>query len=108
MLDLNSTCFEQLEVLDLHGNAVSGFGKQGLHALEHLRVLNLAGNKFSSMDWSTIPISTLTELDVSKNRFSGILFPAGDMAFDELRTLNASYNDLDGVAADGCVFPVIR
>ena len=107
-LNLDACRFEDLELLDIQGNAVSSFGPRGLATFEHLKTLNLAGNKFSSLDWFTMPTSTLTELNISKNRLSGALFTAGDVAFNELRILNASYNDIEEIATDDNTFPKLR
>ncbi|EXJ55824.1 hypothetical protein A1O7_08755 [Cladophialophora yegresii CBS 114405] len=90
---------ENLEVLDLHGNAVSSFGAEALLKLKQLRILNLAGNKLSSLDWLLLSTSTLTELNISKNRFSGVLFPTGGLSFKELRSFDASYNALESLTA---------
>ncbi|ETI21383.1 hypothetical protein G647_07730 [Cladophialophora carrionii CBS 160.54] len=92
-------CLENLEVLDLHGNAVSSFGAAGLLTLKHLRILNVAGNKLSCLDWQLLSTSTLTELNISKNRFSGVLFSAGGLSFKQLRSLDASYNELESLTA---------
>jgi Leucine-rich repeat (LRR) protein len=107
-----SIYFEHLEVLDLHGNAINGFGGSGLSVLTKLKVLNLAGTKMSSLDWSLIPASTLTELDISSNCFSGSLFKSGNVKFGALRTLDASLNELqsffDGIEDDSSTFPSLR
>ncbi len=94
-LDLSEFALDNLEVLDLHGNVLENFGERGLLSLDNLRVLNVAGNKFKSLDWSVIPTSRLTDLNVSKNKFSGVLFSAVNHTFEELRSLDASYNQLD-------------
>ncbi|KIW64403.1 hypothetical protein PV04_09338 [Phialophora macrospora] len=108
----NCSYLENLEVLDLHGNAVSSFDAEGLLMFKNLRILNVAGNKLSCLDWQLLSTSTLTELNLSKNRFSGVLFSTGDLLFKELRNLDASYNELEKLIADdnedGTVFSNIR
>jgi Leucine-rich repeat (LRR) protein len=108
----NCSYLENLEVLDLHGNAVSSFGAEGLLMLKNIRILNVAGNKLSCLDWQLLSMSTLTELNLSKNRFSGVLFSTRDLDFKELRNLDASYNDLTSLTSgddeDGTCFSNIR
>ncbi|KAJ9604425.1 hypothetical protein H2200_011261 [Cladophialophora chaetospira] len=107
---------ETLEVLDLHGNSVTSFGDDGLFGFKKLRVLNLAANKFSSLKASTLPTWSLTELNVSKNGLSGVLFECEsaaprDETFKELRNLDASYNRLERWAVNDKIevwFPNIR
>lgn len=103
---------ESLEVLDLHGNALSSQAEGCLLGFKNLKLLNLAGNRFSCLELSCLPVWSLTELNVSKNRLSGLLFECqGDETFDELRILDASYNELEGLAGVsevGALLPNVR
>ena len=99
VLELNKCNFEQLKVLDLHGNALQSIDAAGLPQLNSLRVLNLADNKLNTLPWQSLPTSTLAELNISKNRFSGVLLPSV-MALDQLRTLDASFNEFQKLSDD--------
>ncbi|OAP62953.1 hypothetical protein AYL99_02180 [Fonsecaea erecta] len=108
-LELGDCKLEHLQVLDLHGNKVESFGVAGLSVLQNLKVLNIAGNKFSTLPWDTVPTSTLTELNISRNRVSGVLL-SDALAFPELRTLDASFNELQRLFNNESVpeFPNLR
>ncbi|EXJ76757.1 uncharacterized protein A1O5_01265 [Cladophialophora psammophila CBS 110553] len=93
-LELGDCNLEHLQVLDLRGNKIQSFGAEGLSRLGSMKVLNIAGNKFATLPWESLPISTLTELNVSRNRISGTLL-SGTLALLELRTLDASFNELE-------------
>ncbi|OAL32150.1 hypothetical protein AYO22_00599 [Fonsecaea multimorphosa] len=93
-LELGDCTLEHLQVLDLRGNKIQSFGIEGLSLLQNLKVLNIAGNRFSTLPWKSLPTPTLTELTISRNRFSGTLLSDAP-AFPELRVLDASFNELE-------------
>ncbi|MCJ1467457.1 hypothetical protein MMC07_006082 [Pseudocyphellaria aurata] len=100
LLDGDSTEFmsslKSLEVLDLRDNAITDISA-GLADLVHLRILNLAGNKLSSVPFSRLRSLPLVELDAARNQLKGTLIPQSVDGFPTLRTLDVSSNALTGL-----------
>ncbi|KAJ9626163.1 hypothetical protein H2204_010115 [Knufia peltigerae] len=99
--------FHDLQVLDLRGNNIDNLGEQTLLRMKSLKKLDVSANKLSSLPWETLGSLPLTELNVSKNRLKGMLFRSASHS-PELRSLNASYNDLEGVCDDDLDLPSLR
>ncbi|KAG5933564.1 hypothetical protein E4U53_000946 [Claviceps sorghi] len=74
--DEQSNIFGGLETLDLHGNLLSAV-PLGFRRLAHLTSLNLSSNKLGNDSLATISqMTSLRDLKLSKNLFSGPLDPA--------------------------------
>ncbi|KIX04326.1 uncharacterized protein Z518_05193 [Rhinocladiella mackenziei CBS 650.93] len=106
-LELMSSHLEHLQILDLHGNGLQNFGPSALSQLRNLRKLDLAGNRFETLPWESLSILPLTELNVSKNRLSGVLFHGSPIPSD-LRIVDASYNALEEVTEGEFDLPNLR
>ncbi|KIW11797.1 hypothetical protein PV08_09069 [Exophiala spinifera] len=104
---LDQCDFQDLQVLDLHGNNIENIEEQSLLHMKGLKRLDLSANKLSRLPWKTLASLALTELNVSKNRLSGMLICSAS-CLPELRSLNASYNDLEGVCKDDLDLPNLR
>lgn len=84
---------ENLELLDLHDNAITGIPEY-VEEMRSLCVLNVAGNRLASLDLHALSSIPLTELDVSRNRLSGCLFPSDIIALTNLKSLSVALNAL--------------
>ncbi len=88
-----------LEILDLHDNALSALSEDLRH-LSSLRVLNFAGNKVVSVPFHCLASLPLAELNVARNRLSGSLFPASIDGLPHLKSLDAANNALTSITND--------
>ncbi|MCJ1430960.1 hypothetical protein MMC27_000310 [Xylographa pallens] len=85
---------ENLEILDIHENAVSSLPKS-LGQLKKLKILDIGGNKFTSLPFEElVQISTLVEIMASRNRLDGTLLPPSPIVLTNLKTLDVSHNAL--------------
>lgn len=106
-LVLNQCDFHDLQVLDLHGNGIEKLEEQTLLHMKSLKKLDVSANKLSRLPWETLARLALTELNVSKNCLTGILFRSA-YQLPELRNLNVSYNALEGVCEADLDLPSLR
>ncbi|EXJ84564.1 hypothetical protein A1O3_05233 [Capronia epimyces CBS 606.96] len=106
-LSFNGNHLKQLQVLDLHGNQIERLNGDGLSQLRSLKVLNVAGNKLTMLPWELLSTLPLTELNISNNQLSGILFK-GTSPLQRLRRLDASHNKLEGVSEAELELPDLR
>ncbi|MCJ1476954.1 hypothetical protein MMC13_005624 [Lambiella insularis] len=89
---------ENLEVLDIHENAISQL-PEGMGSLTKLRVLNVGGNKLTSLPFGALAqIHPLKEIVASRNRLEGTLLPPLIMSFSSLHTMEVSHNALVSIA----------
>ncbi len=83
-----------LQKLDVSGNEIVVFGTAG--KLQNLQYLNMADNPMKEIDLSALSgLANLTELNVSGCGIKSI----DGINIGNLTTLNASYNQIDSVAA---------
>ena len=88
----------KLEILDLHDNGFTDIPEY-IEELRSLRNLNISGNKLTSLPWRALStMSSLTDLDASRNRLSGSLFPANVSTVTNLKTLSVASNSLQSLA----------
>ncbi|KAI9820206.1 MAG: hypothetical protein M1827_005828 [Pycnora praestabilis] len=85
-----------LEVLDLHGNALNTL-PESLGALSRLRVLNVAENRFKTLPRALLKGLSLVELIASKNILRGSLFPGDVEDLSALQTLDVTNNSLTDI-----------
>lgn len=104
---LGSRTFEHLQVLDIHGNAIECLEEEALSQLKGLKKLDISANKLSRLPWGAFVSLPLAELNVSKNQLSGMLFEQST-SLPEIRVLDASYNNLEGLAEDELDFRSLR
>ncbi|MCJ1399608.1 hypothetical protein MMC11_002810 [Xylographa trunciseda] len=89
---------ENLEILDIHENAVSSLPKN-FGRLKKLKVLDISGNKFTLLPIEElVQILPLIEIVASRNRLDGTLLPSFPVNFTNLQTLNVSHNAIVSVA----------
>ena len=95
---------EHLEILDIHENAITDL-TENLGQLSSLRVLNVAGNKLSSLPFEHMARLPLTEIVASRNRLEGILLPANTRTLPTLRLLDVGRNALVSIMATEVAMP---
>lgn len=91
---------KELEVLDVHGNAISGLSDH-LQDLGNLRILNVASNRLRSLPTEAIKHLPLIELNLGCNRLAGSLLPPGFGGLLWLKSLDVSSNALTSICEDG-------
>ena len=98
---------ENLEILDIHENAVSSLPKS-LGRLKKLKILDIGGNKFTSLPFEElVQIMPLVEVVASRNRLDGTLLPPSPIMFRNLKTLNVSHNALISIADHEIEMPAL-
>lgn len=89
--------FESLRLIDMNWNLISGGLPREIAALSGLETLHLAGNQLSGEidEASLSELTNLKSLDLSNNRFKGII-PDAFKGMSGLRMLDLSNNRLSG------------
>ena len=98
---------KMLEILDIHNNAISCL-PDNLARLSRLKILALSDNKLSTVPFEKMTEFPLLELDASKNRLSGSLFPPNISEFPLLRDLSISENALDSFSMGNISLPSLE
>ncbi len=89
---------QKLELLDLHDNAITDIpGK--LEEMHSLSNLNVSGNQLASLPWNAISSIPLTEIDASRNRLSGPVFPFQSFTLTTLKSLSIASNTLTSLTS---------
>ncbi|CAK9212501.1 unnamed protein product [Sphagnum troendelagicum] len=87
----------RLMYLDMSSNAFSGQIPHEIGNDTHLVVLNLSWNKFSGTIPTTLgSLQALQVLDLSHNQLSGTILPSLGTQLISLKSINVSYNHLNG------------
>lgn len=89
-------CFaslENLEILDLHGNNLTGL-PQSLQNVQKLRILNISENSFESLPFDVLSKLPIVELIARKNKLSGILIDDSVDSLPNMESLDVSSNQL--------------
>lgn len=93
--DLSSSIQQliNLEVLELQGNKLSTLPDE-INALVSLRILSLSNNLLTALPIESLASTSLIELTASKNHLTDTLFGASSRSLSRLRTLDVSINRL--------------
>ena len=84
---------ENLEILDLHGNAITEISSS-LGRLSKLKTLNVSSNQLSSLPMEAIFDLAIVEINASRNRLCDSLLPVNIPQVPFLRNLDVSTNAL--------------
>lgn len=87
-----------LEVLDLHGNSLTGLPE--LTELHALKVLNVGQNQLTSLPFESLSKLPLKEISAPRNRLDGTLIPESVHIFETLKSLDVAGNALKKLSED--------
>jgi Leucine-rich repeat (LRR) protein len=96
-----------LEVLEVQGNKLSSLPDE-IGALMHLRVLNVASNQLTDLPMPELGKCSLTQILASKNHISGTLFSASATSMPRLQELDVSVNSITTLAEAALALPVLH
>lgn len=96
MLTPQLSNLKKLEILDVSNNAITTLPPNS-DEISKLRVLNIAGNKLSSLPFELLVSLPLVEIDASRNRLCGALFPACVSELPDLKILDVAKNALTSI-----------
>lgn len=102
MLTPQLSNLQNLEILDVSNNAITTLPPNS-DEVSKLRVLNVAGNKLSSLAFELLVSLPLIEIDAARNRLGGALFPACVSGLLDLRTLDVANNALTSIVESGVI-----
>jgi Leucine-rich repeat (LRR) protein len=88
-----------LEVLELQGNKLSSLPEE-IKALVNLKVLNVSMNRLKSLPTASLSALPLVELYATKNSLHGTLFGPAVLGMIRLQMLDVSVNQLDALSSD--------
>jgi len=87
-----------LEVLELQGNKLSSLPEE-IRSLVNLRILNVSNNRLVSLPMTSLVFCPLVELSATKNELSGTLFSSAIPRMPRLCTLDVSVNRLEALCS---------
>ena len=96
-----------LEVLEVQGNKLSSLPDE-VRALGHLRILNVSSNQLSSLPMAELGNLPLVQLIASKNHLSGILFPDSVSSMPRLQNLDVSINSISSLTHGSISCPSLQ
>ena len=91
-----------LEILDVSNNDIITLSPNS-DEISKLRVLNVAGNKLSSLPFELLVSLPLIEINAARNRLGGALFPACELRLLDLKTLDVANNALTSILETGAI-----
>lgn len=97
-LDESVTKLVNLETLDIQRNSISAL-PGGLRDLVRLRVLNITGNRFTSLPFEILRHLPLSELMAAKNCLSGVLISESVEELPQLQILDVTCNALTSISS---------
>jgi len=97
----------ELEVLEVQGNKLSSLPDE-LSATSHLRVLNISNNQLSYLPMVELSKLPLVQLLASKNQLSGTLFPESAFSMERLQILEVSINSISSLTKGGLSLPALQ
>ncbi|CAI7571052.1 unnamed protein product [Penicillium pancosmium] len=99
---------QQLEALDLRGNALTSLPKELAH-LTNLKLLDVGENKLASLPFAALNKVPLRTLNAPKNTLQGTLIPESVDRLENLQTLNVAGNSIEVFAAnDNLALPELQ
>jgi Leucine-rich repeat (LRR) protein len=97
----------ELEVLEVQGNKLSSLPDE-LSASGHLRILNVSNNRLSYLPMTELSKLPLVQLLASKNQLSGTLFPESTFPMTRLQILEVSINSISSLSKGGISLPALQ
>jgi Leucine-rich repeat (LRR) protein len=96
-----------LEILEVQGNKLSSLPTQ-MRELVHLKVLNVSNNCLSSLPMTELSELPLTQIHASKNNLSGTLFTQLNAEMTRLQHLDVSINSIEALCISSLSLPGLR
>ncbi|ERS97037.1 hypothetical protein HMPREF1624_06365 [Sporothrix schenckii ATCC 58251] len=110
-LDPSFAKLENLEIADLHGNNISALPLT-LSNMTKLRILNISENNFESLVFEPLSKLPLVELNVRKNKLSGVLIEDAVSTMPHLQILDVTSNQITHLVSttrsDGVALPALQ
>lgn len=110
-LDPSFAKLENLEIADLHGNNISALPLT-LSNMTKLRILNISENNFESLVFEPLSKLPLVELNVRKNKLSGVLIEDAVSTMPNLQILDVTSNQITHLVSttrsDGLALPALQ
>lgn len=98
----------QIEALDLRGNALTSLPKE-LAQLTNLKLLDVGENQLTSLPFAALSKVPLRTLNAPKNALQGTLIPESVDVLGNLQTLNVAGNSIEVFAAnDNLALPELQ
>ncbi|KAJ5403916.1 Leucine-rich repeat typical subtype [Penicillium cosmopolitanum] len=99
---------QQLEALDLRGNALTSLPKELAH-LTNLKLLDVGENNLASLPFAALSKVPLRTLNAPKNTLQGTLIPESVDRLENLQILNVAGNSIEVFAAnDNLALPELQ
>ena len=102
MLTSQLSNLKKLETLDVSNNAIATLPPNS-DEISQLRVLNVAGNKLSTLSFELLVSLPLIEIDAARNRLGGALFPVCVQDLPDLKVLDVANNALTSIVENGTI-----
>lgn len=102
MLTPRLSNLKKLEIIDVSNNAITTLPPNS-DEISKLRILNVAGNKLSALPFELLVSLPLIDIDASRNRLGGALFPACVPGLPGLKHLDVASNALTSIAESGAI-----
>src|ERR1700712_2645172 len=96
-----------LEILEVQGNKLSSLPDE-VGALSHLRILNVSNNQLTLLPMAELSKLPLVQLLASKNHLSGNLFPDSVSTMTKLQIIDVSINSISSLTAGSLSFPSLQ
>jgi Leucine-rich repeat (LRR) protein len=97
----------ELEILEVQGNKLSSLPDE-MNALVRLKTLNVSNNQLSALPMAELSTLPLVQILASKNSLSGALFSDAKASMDRLQDLDVSVNSLSSLCHGSLSLPSLQ